>query len=378
LVPIAEKLAEHSQAARHLKALIRHIPAYCTREIKHEFKDVAINQIKLLARIAVAARALLCDADNAEGQAFVQFLVDRIGAFLKEKFSVYVKKEVFNLLSLVADFPVGPVGGHGRQGRLPPQRVFDRLEPSLNYVKRMHFPMKSRELRPQSNEAQNFLVIVEAFLNMAIITRNLKVLRHLYQIIREHKTSFEQTLKNSLNIIVTQQINALPKADFVTCVSEFMSEFRNRGMDHSVCDNIRWAIARKIIVRILETCSQEKLLEVMLHWNSDFVAVLKSTEFSDLQDQPLALFNLVREKTFVMVFYEIMFRRLPTQVIKETVHARIYGPDCSQNELSKLLIEVAARAKRERIDGFEACCGNISSEDAPADPKEDINSPQAV
>jgi len=100
-------------------------------------------------------------------------------------------------------------------------------------------------------------------------------------------------------------------------------------MDRSVCDNIRWAIARKIIVRILETCPQEKLLEVMLHWNSDFMGVLKGTEFSDFSDQPLEFFNLVREKTFVMVFYEIMFRRLPVQVIKETLHTRIYGPDCA-------------------------------------------------
>ena len=51
--------------------------------------------------------------------------------------------------------------------------------------------MKSRELRRNTNEAQNFHVIIEAFLNMAIITKNLKVLRELYQVIREHKTTFE-------------------------------------------------------------------------------------------------------------------------------------------------------------------------------------------
>ena len=377
-IPILEKLTEASSSAHSLKILVAHIPAYCKREIKHEFKDVAINQIKLLGLIAVKAKALLQDPDNAEGQVFVQYLIERISAFLKEKFSVYVKKEVFNLLSLIADFPVAQGGGHMRQGKFQHQRIFDRLEPSLNYVKKMHFPMKSRELRPQSNEAQNFLVIVEAFLNMAIITRNLKVLRHLYQIIREHKTTFEQILKNSINIIVTQQINTLPTADFVSCVSEFISEFRDRNMDHSVSDNIRWAIARKIIVRILETCSQEKLLEVMLHWNSDFLAVLKGTEFSDFVDQPLGLFNLVREKTFVMVFYEIMYRRLPAQVIKETVHRRIYGPDCAQNELSKLLIEVAAHAKREHIRGFETYCRDIASEEPPAEPKDDVNSPKAV
>ena len=78
---------------------------------------------------------------------------------------------------------------------------------------------------------------------MAIITKNLKVFRHLYQIIREHETTFEQTLKNTIQIIVTQQINILPKEDFVARVSEFMVEFKNKSLDQSICDNIRWAIA---------------------------------------------------------------------------------------------------------------------------------------
>jgi hypothetical protein len=60
----------------------------------------------LLGLIAVKGKALLMDASNQSAQAFVQFLVTKIAAFLKEKFSVYVKKEVFNLFSLVADFPV--------------------------------------------------------------------------------------------------------------------------------------------------------------------------------------------------------------------------------------------------------------------------------
>ena len=148
---------------------------------------------------------MLTQSNSSDGQQFIDYLIKRINAFLKEKFSVYVKKEVFNLISLIADLPVsfGVGQEYSKFGRLKHQVVFDSLEPSLNYVKKMHFPMKSRELKPQSNEAQNFLVIVEAFLNMAIITKNLKVFRHLYQIIREHETTFELTLQNSIKIIVT-------------------------------------------------------------------------------------------------------------------------------------------------------------------------------
>jgi hypothetical protein len=45
------------------------------------------------------------DPLNAVGQQFNQYLIQRVQLFLKERFSVYVKKEVFNLISIVADFP---------------------------------------------------------------------------------------------------------------------------------------------------------------------------------------------------------------------------------------------------------------------------------
>ena len=81
--------------------------------------------------------------------------------------------------------------------------------PSLKYVRKMHFPLKSRDLIHGTNEKQNFHIIIEAFLNMIVISKNLKVLRSLYCIIREQKTSFEQSLKNNLNILITQHVNLL-------------------------------------------------------------------------------------------------------------------------------------------------------------------------
>ena len=365
--------------------MIKFIPQYCLREIKHEFKDVAINQIKIFGLIAIKSKALLLEPSNSDAQKFIHYLVERTSAFLKEKFSVYVKKEVFNLISLIADFPVSSGDGqeHSKFGNFQRQVVFDRLEPSLKYVKKMHFPVKSRELKPQSNEAQNFLVIVEAFLNMAIITKNLKVLRHLYQIIRENKTTFEHTLKNSINIIVTQQINILPKEEFISCVSDFYSEFRNRTMDQSIVDNIRWAIAKKVIVRILETCSQDKLAELMVRWNPDLITVLKDTKFRDYCDKPQEFFNLVREKTFIMIFYEIMYRRLPIDVIKQTVHNKLFGESCAQNELTKMLIELATIGKKEPIEEFMSSCHTdieklLKAEDLSIDAAlveaEDVNS----
>lgn len=106
---------------------------------------------------------------------------------------------------------------------------------------------------------------MDAFLNMAVITKNLEILRKLlYQLIREHKTTFESSLKSSLHIIISQQINVQNKVQFLSTIGDFMKEFLNRNLDLSIDDNIRWAIAQKIIIRILETCHQEKLVDVFV------------------------------------------------------------------------------------------------------------------
>ena len=46
------------------------------------------------------------DPASSDGQKFIAHTIKCISAFLKEKFSVYVKKEVFKLISLIADLPV--------------------------------------------------------------------------------------------------------------------------------------------------------------------------------------------------------------------------------------------------------------------------------
>lgn len=47
----------------------------------------------------------------------------------------------------------------------------------------------------------------------------------LYGIIREPKTSFEPSLRRTLNIIVTQLINKKPLPAFKQTLSEFFDEF---------------------------------------------------------------------------------------------------------------------------------------------------------
>jgi len=43
-------------------------------------------------------------------------------------------------------------------------------------------------------------------------------------------------------------------------------------------------------------------------------------------------------------------------MIKETVHKKLYGDNCAQNELTKTLIEIAATGKKEQIPDFMSSC----------------------
>ena len=78
---------------------------YSGADIKHEYKDMAINQIKIFGLIAVHGHSLLKDSANTDAQAFIKFIAEKVRSFLKEKFSVYVKQEVVKLVSLLADLP---------------------------------------------------------------------------------------------------------------------------------------------------------------------------------------------------------------------------------------------------------------------------------
>lgn len=144
-IPIIEQLDEKSVGDDYKRILIKYIPQYGL-EIKHEFKDVAINQIKIFGLISLKSGSILNDPLNKDGQSFIQYLIKCVSSYLKERFSVYVKRETFNLICLIAHFPVSNYGK---------QKVYDTLQPSLNYVKKLHFPLRSREIK-NTNEGKNF------------------------------------------------------------------------------------------------------------------------------------------------------------------------------------------------------------------------------
>lgn len=80
----------------------------------------------------------------------------------------------------------------------------------------------------------------------------------------------------------------------------------NRNSSDAIDDNERWAVARKILLRVFETVEVPRLIELLVHWNSRFTEVL----MEGFSAEPLPFYLLVREKTHVMMLYEVVYRRL--------------------------------------------------------------------
>lgn len=80
----------------------------------------------------------------------------------------------------------------------------------------------------------------------------------------------------------------------------------------------------KIILKILQTCDLTYLAEVMIQYTKIFEEILKKS-VSEVRDNPKAFYLLIKEKTYVLLCFEIMFRRLKSDTIKIHVSQKVYG-----------------------------------------------------
>jgi hypothetical protein len=96
-----------------------------------------------------------------------------------------------------------------------------------------------------------------------------------------------------------------------------MTQFLDQSIQ-SCDDNLRWSIANKLINRILETCNINYLEELLM---TIFKTKLQTSLNKDItlykqQDY----YNLVREKTHVLLMLEIFVRRLDATILRTTIN----------------------------------------------------------
>lgn len=214
---------------------------------------------------------------------------------------------------------------------------------------------------------------MEGFLDLVDFSQNADIFHMMYPVIREHKPAFfAERLKNTVNNFIRGSILKQPSLEeFMAVFATFMDEFRDVGFDDSVDDNIRWAIANKILGRVLEWCSLEQLEAVMLKYFAQFQESL-GKQFEPSMS-PLQRYLLIREKTHLFLFLETMVRRIDADRIKGEITRKLYGQMCKGNELTTYLIVTASKAKMHEIDGFMSATRDAISSVIPI-----LNSPYQV
>ncbi|CDW71353.1 dna-dependent protein kinase catalytic subunit [Stylonychia lemnae] len=341
-IPILEKLSQ--KTPNYYKILLRSVPENWNEQERTDFTEfeVATSKVKIYTFIANACQVQLRDRSNHYAIKFIDHLCEKVSKYLKERYPVHIKREVLNLVGMIYNLETQ------RENEFVHDK--DNINFSLRTLQSQFFPIKTRELVRNSNVYNNFHIIVEGFLSLLILSKNLKVLRMIYNSMREWKTTYEPSLKRTLKIIIEQSINKMPLHQFKQTFSQFMDEFMNRQIDLSVDDNLRWAIMKKIILKILESCSQEFLADIMIEFTPQLEIVLKESIF--LQKDPLEQYQLIKQKKWIFLVFEVMFRRLKPETIRQQVHKKLYGESSPGNELTKSLIQLCTLAKKAPIDGF--------------------------
>lgn len=98
----------------------------------------------------------------------------------------------------------------------------------------------------------------------------------MYPVLREHKPAFfAERLKNTVSNFVRTTIIKAPSTDEFTAIfDKFYQEFKDAGFDDSIDDNIRWAIANKILKTTLEWCSLDQLEHLTVKYFPQFQETL--------------------------------------------------------------------------------------------------------
>ena len=359
-IPILEYVSK--KVAGYQTVLLKGIPSYWqAAKYRDEYAEC---QIKIFSLIVSKCKWTLENQMDNYSLSFVNFVTSCILTFLpEEKFQVYLKKSVLHLIGLLLGLKLQNLK----------QTILQKLSPSLLNLKKQYFPVKTRDLEKNSNKAVNFEHIVEGLLDLVDFSQNSDILRMMYPVIREHKPAFfAERLKNTMsNFIRTSIVKVDSVEEFMVVFDKFYEEFRDTGYDDSIDDNIRWAIANKILGTVLEWCSLDKLEAVMIKHFTQFQEIL-SKQFESTME-PLERYLMVREKTHILLFLETMIRRLDPEIVKTQITKKLYGQTCKGNELTTYLIVTASKAKSIAIDGFLSTARGAIESEIPI-----LNSPEQI
>ncbi len=110
----------------------------------------------------------------------------------------------------------------------------------------------------------NYEQLIQGYLDLLDLSKSPQVFQLLYRVIREHKPFYlAERIRSCLNNFVVNVINnpELSFHSFYLLFDQYLTQFFDQSSINPD-DNLRWAIANKIINRVLETCNRERLEEL--------------------------------------------------------------------------------------------------------------------
>jgi len=160
--------------------------------------DAIVNELKIYQIIIGVARTkCLNDLQSHLGEKLLRHCQDRIIEYLKDNYSVLVKKESLLLAAEVWNLKI-----------LKIHSISSQLSPSLRLIQKRYFPIKTSDLEKSSKEAVNFDIILDAFIKIFTINLNWDSLQWLFLILRESVSTYLGKIKPSLSSYICKTVNS--------------------------------------------------------------------------------------------------------------------------------------------------------------------------
>lgn len=285
---------------------------------------------------------------------FYQHILNLFKKFLSAEQNLTVKKEAFRLLSVCWEYY--------------DLILLQEVKPLFQDLLSSYFLPSTHGLQA-SKEVTDSEYIAKAFFELFTTIPNLPMLELLYPLIREEISNYEQEIKLAVSkLIQVQVVNQYEKT-----FSMLLEIFMDSNCDKGISDNLRWGLAKRILVPMIDECDEILLEKLIINHTHSLLFRLSDVKFAEIYDSKEYLFTL-REKYWILIFFERFFSRMPSNVIKENIHKSLYGPGSQGNELTKQLITFCGKYRKDRPEKYEIiesitnsqeyirgfCCANYS------------------
>ena len=191
-------------------------------------------------------------------------------------------------------------------------------------------------------------MMIKAFFEMFVRIRSFECLELLFALIREQKSMFDSELRYVANEFLKFQLTQ----DINGTFNRLMKVFTDPNSDKGLNDNMRWGIAQRFLIPLLDLCDEVLVEDLMIQSCKSLLSQLsdpKFTQLSEAKDYVLVL----RSKTYTLLILEKFISKIPSTRFKENVHKAVFGPSAQGNEITKQIIGFCDKHRKEKPENSD-------------------------